>query len=406
MASSSSGKSRPAPLRLAEESTSKPQHAEPDRIISLPSTPPTRSDRNSFTQLPPQTPALRPIAGEIEFDLDGAELLGTGLWSKVYKAEIAFPEPVHLPPSLNDLLTPPTSPQKTRGGEPSSVYAVKSSSRSDAKEVFEEEARILSYLSLDKRSLQFVIPFYGLFNSSTSLLLHCASTNLADYSRTFSDLSSVPALVDTFTSLSKQLIAGLDFIHSLRVIHADVKPANILLDFTPTGLIARYADFSASMLCPFLPDSPLLRLDPTLPDSPASSAPVSRANSQRKPPLTPGVGGGTWGFMAPEQLSANPLLNEPSYASDVYSLGIVLVVLLTAGKSPFAALEETNVFLLREAVKMGDPLRFAREGMRKRFLAIDAHPQGPKALMTVRMACRKVKNDRPTAAAWLAAIDA
>ncbi|KAF2154983.1 kinase-like protein [Myriangium duriaei CBS 260.36] len=420
MASTMSGKQRPAPLQITESgaaqsskdvvasgynaqashtTTSPP--TEYDAAMSPPSTPPTRSAHGSFSQLPPKTPTLRPIAGDITFELDGAELLGSGLWSNVYKTEIAIPEPVSLPPAANELMTPPTTPQKSRSNNQSHIYAVKTASRPDAKEVFEEEARLLSYISLDTRSSKYVIPFLGLFNSSTSIVFHCASTTLSSFSLTFNDLASLPTLLQNYTTISTQLISGLSFLHSLHVIHADIKPTNILLDFLPSGPLARYCDFSASTLCPLSPSSPLLLLDPTLPDSPASSAPVSRANSQRK---SPAVGGGTWSFMAPEQLASNPLINEPSYSSDVYALGITLLTLLLAGASPFREVEEQNIFLLREAIKCGNPMSFVKNdvGLRPRLKAIEATEEGKRALEGVGLACKKKKVERTTAVGWVA----
>lgn len=61
--------------------------------------------------------------------------------------------------------------------------------------------------------------------------------------------------------------------------------------------------------------------------------------------------------MAPEQLSRDSDLNKPSFASDVYSLSITLLSLLIGG-DPFKGVAN-NLFMLREAVKMGDVLGFA-----------------------------------------------
>ena len=63
--------------------------------------------------------------------------------------------------------------------------------------------------------------------------------------------------------------------------------------------------------------------------------------------------------MAPEQLRIQKDLNTPTFASDIWSLGLTLLYILVGG-SPYAAACGDNLFMLREAIKGGDPLGFAR----------------------------------------------
>jgi serine/threonine protein kinase len=102
--------------------------------------------------------------------------------------------------------------------------------------------------------------------------------------------------------LGAQLAEALAFIHERGICHRDLKPSNVLL--SPNG-------------SPFLLDFNL-------------------AFDQR---LADGLLGGTWPYMAPEQLQAteseqqteNPSLDG---RSDLFSLGVILYELLT-GKHPF-----------------------------------------------------------------------
>ena len=352
--------------------------------MTPPSTPPTRSSKDSFSQ--PQS-GLRTDSEHLTLDTQEAELLGSGLWSKVYKVEVALPEKARAAEMAVDLPTPPSTPQRARGSAPR-VYAVKVASRPDAKDVFEEEARIFTHLGHDSRASTFIIPFYGLFNSSTTLVLHCANTDLASYSTRFSSPDSLTALLDFFTPVSSQLIAGLAYMHARHVIHADIKPANILIDLTASGPIARYADFSASSISPIGPAE----------QSPLSALPPSRPGSFASP-----VGGGTWTFMAPEQLSSNPATNAPSFAADVYALGITLLTVLLGGATPFRDVAH-NVFLLREAVKTGAPVGFARGdpamGKRRRALEGEGEERGRTALQAVALAVKKKPSERVRADEW------
>jgi serine/threonine protein kinase len=107
---------------------------------------------------------------------------------------------------------------------------------------------------------------------------------------------------------------ALAYVHSLDVVHRDVKPANVLLDRRGRVFLA---DFGA-------------------------------ARAPGKPPLVPpGMVIGTAGYLAPEQA----LGEEVSPAVDVFALGLVLLEALT-GKP-----EYTGTALERAAAAVNRPPR-------------------------------------------------
>ncbi len=101
----------------------------------------------------------------------------------------------------------------------------------------------------------------------------------------------------TTVAYVKQIAAALQYAHNRGIIHRDVKPENILLDFDQHILLS---DFGLAL---FAPSPELLSLQ---------------------------EGAGTAPYMPPEQLQG-----KPTFTSDQYSLGIVTYEWL-CGKRPFA----------------------------------------------------------------------
>ena len=306
----------------------------------------------------------------IDYELDRARAIGRGLWSSVYLAQpmLKSPnQPAHVP------LSPPTSPERERLAPPCSLFAVKTPARPDSRAVFSQEARVLTRLQLRAGCNQYVVPFHGLDPRNSSLVFEAviggSLGNLTSRLKVMTEVTRHLEVRSLFPGLASDLVTGLKFIHNAGLIHADIKPANVLLDISqhyslPKSVIrARYIDFSAAFV----------------------SGTDSAANA-----------GGTWAFMAPEQMRIQKDLNTPTYASDVWSLGITLLSILVGG-SPYSSACGDNVFLLREAIKSGDPLGFARMDpvIQKRMAACQDFVD------CCRLALQKDRERRTDAAAWV-----
>ncbi|THW48061.1 kinase-like protein [Aureobasidium pullulans] len=353
----------------------------------------SKNDVNDQEMLtPPSTPAQAKLeeqfssrrsldashVPELNFspDLSRAELLGEGVWSKVYRISAT---PLSQP-QVGRPLTPPSTPHKSFFGLPQH-YAIKTATRSDAAAVFQAEANILTHIQSYDSSADYVVPFLGLCTSTPtpSLLFHCADAGTLESLTESSTSLSPPEVLDLFLHVMPQLTHALSFLHTTtNTIHADIKPANILLNSTISGQpLARLADFSTAFV--------------------ASAQPSQHS------------GGGTWSFMAPEQLSLDPCLSTPSFSSDVYSLGISLLSFLCGG-NPFSSLLSNN-FRLREAVKMGDAISWGMQepAFEQRIGALQKDWEGRggegNLLKLVAGAVRKKREDRWDAGEWCRRVD-
>ena len=308
---------------------------------------------------------------KIDYEIEQAKLLGTGLWSRVYRVEPRAKSPRLQRPGP---LTPPATPYNSaRAASTVSLFAVKVPVRLDAKAVLHQEAKTLTQLQRHVGCSQYIVPFLGLDARNGALVSEAviggSLEDLTNRLRHMTELSRHLELVSIFPGLANDLISGLEFIHSAGFIHADIKPANILLDISdhyslPAPVIrARYIDFSAAF--------------------PASN-PDACTNA-----------GGTWAFMAPEQLRMQKDLNTPTFASDVWSLGITLLSVIVGG-SPYLAASGGNAFREREAIKAADPLAFARMDpvAAKRMAAVQDF------IDCCKLALRKDREKRSSAHAW------
>lgn len=302
----------------------------------------------------------------IDYELQRARCIGKGLWSTVYLAH-----PASKSPQRGPVESPTTASTFQQPDVLSySLFAIKLPARPDAKDIFSQEARTLTRLQQSANARQYIVAFYGLDVRNSSLVFEgVIGGSLEDLSKrlkVMTELSRHLELRQLFPGLANDLIAGLRFIHAAAVVHADIKPANILLDisdeYEQPVLRARYIDFSAS----FVPGQ----------DSAVNA-------------------GGTWDFMAPEQMRIQVDLSTPTFASDVWSIGIALLSIIVGG-SPYAAACGGNAFMLREAVKTGDPLGFARMDpvVQKRLAACQDFVD------CCRLALQKDRDRRATAPGW------
>ncbi|APS00084.1 serine/threonine-protein kinase [Pajaroellobacter abortibovis] len=121
----------------------------------------------------------------------------------------------------------------------------------------------------------------------------------------------------TIWMLVDQVLAGLAHAHARGIIHADLKPSNILLDLSHNDKLRAYVlDLGLAWL--------------------RSSKPISNTSTT---PLFPSLGGGTVGWLAPEQIRGSFTLVGPP--TDIYAVGCIVYRLLT-GKELFEG-EANNV---------------------------------------------------------------
>lgn len=278
------------------------------------------------------------------YELLGTEYVyGCGAWSAVYQAHDTEDLPM---PDLG-LLTPPTSPSNKYRPQ---LLAIKAPTRRDANKILTNEARILTYLHHTHTTSQYIINFHGFDSARHSLVLDAVPQTLDTYVKAaaknaranFSTQTMFDPVIGRaqWAHLAERLIDGLAFLHDVKkVIHGDIKPANILLRSDPCTtsgsdlLQPLYCDFSSSRVVT------------------ANTGPVEEVSAV------------TTDFTSPELLSSFHRRNNTravvTFASDVFALGVTLLA-AAIGESPYAGarMEIMKVGMAKE----GRPLQFARGG--------------------------------------------
>lgn len=138
-----------------------------------------------------------------------------------------------------------------------------------------------------------------------------------------------------------QICAGLGFAHRSQLVHADVKPQNLLIN--PDGVL-KVADFG-----------------------------IAQAYADTLPQMQTEVVWGSPHYFAPEQARGE----KPSPASDVYSIGVVMFEMFT-GRLPYVGASQSELALAH--IRANIPR------------AIDVNPDVPKEISAI---IAKVMSKRP-----------
>jgi eukaryotic-like serine/threonine-protein kinase len=152
-------------------------------------------------------------------------------------------------------------------------------------------------------------------------------------------------------AIGAQIGAALCYVHARGIVHCDIKPANILLAGPETCWTAKLTDFGIAQ---------------------ASDARASRAV---------GVTVGTASYLSPEQVRNEPL----SPASDVYSLGLVLLEALTGRRVYDGQPVDAAVARLRRAPEVPVELGTAWVALLTRMIATDPAARPSADMVTVRL---------------------
>ena len=153
--------------------------------------------------------------------------------------------------------------------------------------------------------------------------------------------------------LLREIATALDYAHEHGVVHRDIKPENVLL----SGGIALVTDFGVA------------------------KAILASATTGSGPLTSVGMAVGTPAYMSPEQISADPGVDQ---RTDLYALGMIAYEML-AGQSPFAG-RTAQQLLAAHVVNVPEPLQTRR-------------PAVPPALAALVMRCiEKRPADRPQSA--------
>lgn len=200
----------------------------------------------------------------------GYQVYGHGAWSTVYRAvEITDQRPSSITTTTNTTttttknttppLTPPTSPSSSpllRSLK--SLLAIKTPSSRSAHLILKKEACILTYLSSLPNATHHLVAFHGYDLSQSSLVLEAVPLSLEIHAVAAAKAArlnlSTKNMFDPvigpaeWAHLATKLIDGLAFLHSVRCVHGDIKPANILLRPSSTFPFHTplYCDFSSS----------------------------------------------------------------------------------------------------------------------------------------------------------------
>jgi serine/threonine-protein kinase len=207
------------------------------------------------------------------------------------------------------------------------------------------------------------------YGQSTDGLLYLAMEYVKGPTLTQLLVNENPLAPERVIDIVMQALAGIEEAHEAGVVHADLKADNIILDQRKAGVdVVKIVDFGIARL----------------------------VTGVREPDETNRSISGTPEYMAPEVISGA----VPSFASDIYAVGIILYELL-AYKTPFFAGSTTEI--LANHLKAGIPsLQSRREQVSKDLDAVVSkalakHPQNryqTAGEMRAALAALQVKKSR------------
>jgi hypothetical protein len=284
----------------------------PDQLTP-PSTPlDTATDQVSETE-------LRALADNIEvLEFNGKiqieEPIGKGAWSQVFAARKQQ--------QVSESTTPPVSPISV--SRLSNCLAVKVPKTRLAHSVLENEAQILTYLSRSSIADSYIVRFFGKEMENDSLVFARASQTLSDFaSNAFktqqlmqtSNVASVAAdpIIgrNVWVRMALQLVRGLAWIHSMGVVHGDIKSSNVLMTEDCTAV---FCDFSSARFTgPSIPAQKTDAITTTY-----ASPELLRAYSKS--------------FVNPSDMSVAPVVTENT---DIWAMAVTLLV-AAVGEEPYA----------------------------------------------------------------------
>lgn len=319
---------------------------------------------------------------------DKAVEFGRGVWSTVYKAS-SVPKPTP------ETMTPPSSPATSNGR----IVAIKVPTRRDAYPVLETEARILTRLVRATGAEHHIVRFWGIVPQSHALVMDAVPATLSGYieeqaerakgQRDTKSLFEPVSGLQAWLGLCKALVCGLNWLHENSVVHADIKPHNILLRQIKTtdGNNAfpyrpLFADFSSAH-----------ELSPsTATDSDSDTD--TNTNTNTMTALTPP-------FTAPELLVLSSLKSPdiaPTPASDVFSLAVTLLAAATGDLLLYPGTNHMQrLAMAREGHRV---IEFARSGMAGCRVRKDGVVE-----RVVAPAVVKVPEERIGTADWVSLVD-
>lgn len=134
-----------------------------------------------------------------------------------------------------------------------------------------------------------------------------------------------PLPLDEVAAIGAQLAEALSYLHERGVVHRDVKPANILVSETASSGYDRTAKLTDFGVAHFMDGSRL---------------------------TSDGIVIGTASFVSPEQVAGEPI----SGASDVFSLGLVLLEALTGRREYSGTVLEAAIARLHRSPSVPDTL--------------------------------------------------